>query len=328
MIRVIHGDDEFAISNVLRRYLEAVAPPDLREPNLTIFEAPNVALGEVMAASRVMPFLTDRRAVVVKGMLQPMETRGARTRKDWEDFGKVIATEGIEITNELIFVEHVPLRLANPSLKPLAAISDVELHNKPKRNEMMSWLQSRFRAHGARASASAIQRLNYLGGDDTRRLDSEIEKLALYADGKTIEPADIDLMVSDARQEGIFRVMDAIIDGNPKLALSGFHNLMLHGESIEGIFSLLSRQLRILIIASYLLSNRTNRAEIGNRLNITMPWLLDKTCRQASNTGLATLQNMQRQLLEVDVQVKTGQIERNLAIEVLIARIANRNTRR
>ena len=328
MIRVIHGDDEFAISNALQRYLQAVAPPDLREPNLTIFEAPNVALGEVIAAARVVPFLTDRRAVVVKDMLQPMETRGAKPRKDWEDFGKVIATEGIEITNELIFVEHAPLRLANPSLKPLAAISDVELHNKPKRNEMMSWLQSRFRVHGARASTSAIQRLNYLGGDDTRRLDSEIQKLALYADGRTIEPADIDLMVSDARQEGIFRVMDAIIDGNPKLALGGFHNLMSHGESIEGIFSLLSRQLRILIIASYLLSTRTNRTEIGRRLNITMPWLLDKTCRQAANTGLATLQNMHRQLLEVDVQVKTGQIDRNLSVEMLIARIANRNSRR
>ena len=69
-----------------------------------------------------------------------------------------------------------------------------------------------------------------------RRMDGEIQKLALYADGRTIQPKDIDLMVADTSQDRIFNVMDAIIEGRHNLAIGGVQNLIANGESIEGNF--------------------------------------------------------------------------------------------
>ncbi len=323
MIRVIHGDDEFAIANALESYLVALGPADLRAPNVTVFEKGGVALGEVMAVVSVVPFLADKRAIVVKDMLAPLDAGGGTPRGDWADFGEVITRDGVSIVNDLLFVERTHLRMTSAALKSLAAVSEVEAHDKPKRNEMLSWLRERFRFHGAQISMDAIQHLQYLGGDDTRRLNGEIEKLALYADGRMIERGDIDLMVSAARQESIFRVIDAIIDGQPPRALSGLQNLLDHGESIEGVFALLSRQMRVLILAKHLMNSRVNRGEMGRRLRINNDWVLDKTCRQANNRGMDQLTEMHRQLLDVDVQIKTGKAQRHIAIETLIARLAS-----
>ncbi len=322
MIRVIHGDDEFAISNALESYLAALGSPELRAPNVTIFERPGIPLGEIMAAARVIPFLTDRRAVVVKDMLAALDARGSKPRGDWADFGDIITRDGISIVNDLLFVERTHLRMTSAALKSLAAIAEVEVHNKPKRNEMLDWLQERFRLRGTRISMDALQHLQYLGGDDTRRLDGEIEKLALYAGDRMIERSDIDLMVSASRQESIFRVIDAIIDGQPPRALSGLRNLLDNGESIEGVFALLSRQVRLLILSKHLMSARVNRGELRRRLRINNDWVLDKTCRQANSRSMDQLTDMHRQMLDVDIQIKTGRAHRHVAIETLIARLS------
>lgn len=324
MIRLIHGNDEFTIANSLEAYLDALGPPELRAPNVTFFEAPNAPMGEIFAAARISPFLTDRRAVVVKGMLKPFETRGEKVRSDWESFGDRITNEAMQITNDLIFVENVGLRLTSRPLKALASMAEVERHNVPERRERAEWIRKRFEFHGASASTSAINRFNDIGGDDIRRLDSEIQKLTLYADGRMLQPDDIDLMVADASQDRIFNVMDAIIEGRHNIAIGGVQNLIANGESIEGIFALLTRQVRILIMTSHLLEKGVSSQEIGRRLRLNMAWLIDKTCRQASRIGSERLHKMHLHMLDLDVGMKTGRADRRLAIEMLVSGLINR----
>ena len=319
MIRLIHGDDEFSIANSLEAHLAELGPPELRAPNVTVFESPNASMAEVFATAMVSPFMTDRRAVVVKGMLTPMDTRGGNVRSDWASFGDRIANEGMQITNDLIFVENVPLKLTSRSLKALASLAEVERYSVPGRDERIRWIRGRFDFHSVAASEGAIKRFNEIGGDDVRRMDSEIRKLALYADGRTLQPKDIDLMVADTSQDRIFNVMDAIIEGRHNLAIGGVQNLIANGESIEGIFALLTRQVRILIIAAHMLRRGAARSEIAQRLRINMPWLLDKTCRQASRIGSVRLRAMHLHMLEVDVGTKTGRVDRRLAVEMLVS---------
>ena len=319
MIRVIHGDDEFSVANALEAHLSSLGPPELRAPNTTVFEAPNARMGEVFAAARIAPFLTDRRAVVVKGMLKPIDTRGERVRGDWEKFGDRIANEAMQITNELIFVETVLLKLNARALKNLAALAEIEAHRLPSRRERESWIRRRFEFHGVNAANTAINRFDAIAGNDTRRIDSEIQKLGLYADGRTLNARDIDMMVVDVSEARIFNVMDAIIEGRLEQTIGGVQNLISNGESIEGIFGLLTRQVRILISTAHLLESGTNRSEIGKRLKINLPWLLDKTCRQASRVGSARLKSMHLRMLDIDIDMKTGRADRRIAVEMLVS---------
>ena len=253
-----------------------------------------------------------------------MDTRGERVRADWNSFGERVSREAMQITNDLIFVENVRLNLTSRPLKALISFAEVETHLVPSRSDRIDWIRQRFEFHGVDASGSAINRFNEIGGDDVRRLDSEIQKLALYADGRTLQPQDIDLMVADTSHDRIFNVMDAIIEGRHNLAIGGVQNLIANGESIEGIFALLTRQVRILIVAAHMLSRGAPRSEIAQRLRINMPWLLDKTCKQASRIGSARLRAMHLHMLDVDVGAKTGRVDRRLAVEMLVSGLIGR----
>ena len=324
MIRLLHGDNEFDIANSLEAHLAALGPPELRAPNITIFESPNARMPEVFAAAKISPFLTDRRAVVVKGMLKPIDTRGERVRPDWETFGDKIASEAGQISNELIFVENVLLKMTSKAMKNLASLAEVETHTVPDRRQRLDWIRRRFELRGVGATSAALSRFNEIGGEDVRRLDIEIRKLSIYANGRVLQPADINLMVSDASQDRIFNVMDAIIEGRHSHALGGVQNLVANGESIEGILALLTRQVRNLIVASHLLETGATSAEIGQRLRINMRWLLDKTCRQASRVGSRRLRAMHLHMLEVDTDIKTGRADRRLALETLVSGLVAR----
>ena len=323
MIRVICGDDEFAVSNALEERLAKVASPDLRDANVTTFDASNTMLAQVIDTARAVPFMSDRRAIVVKNMLTPLEDRTSKVRGDWGDLGKVMTQDGLGIPNELIFVDYAMLRLAGPNLKPLAAVAEVERYSAPKRADLERWIRERAAFNGLTISARGMARFIALAGDNTRRIDSELRKLAVYADGRPLDERDIELMVSDAHQEGIFRVVDAIINRQAGEAMAGLNSLIQSGDSIDGILFLLSRQLRQLVMASDLMMRGVPRQEIGNRLNLRFAWMVDKTVRQANSSGHQRLKEMHRSVLEVDFSTKTGQADRKLLAELMIARLAS-----
>lgn len=323
MIRVICGDDEFAVSNALEARLGAIATPDLREANVTTFDSQGTMLAEVIDTARAVPFMTDRRAIVVKNMLAPLEDRNKKVRGDWSNLGSVIAKDGIGIPNELIFVDYAPLRLTSPNLKPLAAVAEVERYALPKRAELDRWIRERAAFNGLTLSGRGMARFTALAGDNTRRIDSELRKLALYADGRPLDERDVELMVPDAHQEVIFKVVDAIVDRKAGDALSGVSSLIQNGETVEGILFLLSRQLRTLVMASEMMMRGVPRQEISDRLNLRFGWLLDKTVRQANRSGYQRLLNMHRSVLEVDFATKTGRMDRKLATELVITRLSS-----
>lgn len=324
MIRVIHGDDEFAVSNALNRHLDALTSPELREANVTVFDAPATKLDEVLDTANIVPFMSDQRAVVVKNMLAPLEARTGRPGKDWQELGKRLAKDGMAIPNVLIFVDYTPLRLSNPNLKPLAAIGEVERYQMPKRRELEKWIRERALEHGLDFDRDGFAKFVAMAGADTRQIDSELRKLALFSDGQQTTARQVAAIVADAHNEGIFRMLDAVIDGNARGALDGLDRLMRNGESIEGVLFLLARQLRTLVLAGDMLARGAAQADIRTRLNINLQWLLEKTLRQASRSGSARLSRMHRRVLEVDLATKTGELDRKLSVELLIADLASR----
>ena len=155
-------------------------------------------------------------------------------------------------------------------------------------------------------------------------MDSEIQKLAIYAEKRELRPQDIDAMVADASQDRIFSVLDSLIEGQYSKALGGVQNLIANGESIEGILALLARQVRNLVLAAYMLERGVPQSTIGQRLRLNLGWLVNKTCQQASRVGSQRLQSMYLHLLDVDVSMKTGRLDRRLAIEALISGLVSR----
>ena len=86
-------------------------------------------------------------------------------------------------------------------------------------------------------------------GNDLWTLDRELEKLSLFAFERTIEEPDVVELVSQVREANIFGAVDAMIEGQPAVALRLLHQLRQDGREVSYIIAMVERQLRLLALA-------------------------------------------------------------------------------
>jgi len=101
------------------------------------------------------------------------------------------------------------------------------------------------KAHGLAITSDAREMLVARMGADRVMSRGEIEKLALYAAGKTeVDAADVDAIVGDASELAIDRTLNAAASGDAARAVAEFSRAVAAGESPQGIIIALQRYLQ------------------------------------------------------------------------------------
>ena len=79
MIHLLFGGDELSLEECVDSLKAAVEPEELRDVNASSLDAQSLTLEELKATCDTVPFLAERRLVVVRGLLSQFEARpGAR----------------------------------------------------------------------------------------------------------------------------------------------------------------------------------------------------------------------------------------------------------
>lgn len=320
MIRVLHGEDEYTRSEALAKIRESAGPPEVRDPNTTVFEGRGFKLGEVVGAAQVVPFMADRRVVIVHGVLGRMQSRDKSLGDEWRSLTERLGE--VPATTELVFVEDVSLRENGLALKSVGPSARVQEYRPKRRGELETWVRDRFAHYQAEVSRDAVARIGWLAGSDTRLLDQEIKKLALYAGDRPVTQDDVDLMVPDAREANIFAAVDAVLERRPAVAMKLLYSLLSGGSSVQSILSMLARQVRLLILTIELKQQGIDQEELGKRIGLTNRYALDKTIRQSASFGTDHLARIHRRLLAADLAIKQGEIDERLAVEILVGELS------
>ncbi len=327
MIRVLHGEDEFSIDERLQEIRESVGPEELRAPNTNVFEGDGYTRDELLAAACAVPFLAEKRLVVVRGLLGRLDgvrgrRRGAGTARlpagDWATLADDLSA--LPPTTEIVFIDG-QLRANGPGLRAAGPVAQVEAHASRRGAELERWIRARFEASGARASTAATSRLADLVGGNLRLLDQEIGKLALYAGDRVVERSDVELMVPRAREANVFAAVDAVLERRPTTAIRLLLQLLEEGRSVQSILAMLARQVRAALLVQELSKAGVEHDEIARRTGLNPGYPLQKTLEQARRFSFDYLADIHRRLLRADVAFKSGADER-VGVELLVARLS------
>jgi DNA polymerase-3 subunit delta len=332
---IFHGEDEFSRAEELARLRGKLAGGDraMADLNTMVLDGGRVTLGELRHACDSIPFMADRRLVIVQGLLSRLalgrRTRGQQAPEDEEpawkrtflnDLGAYLPA--LPPTTRLIFVETQTLRDSHPLLK-LARIEGekkrafVKAFKLPKDRNLPGWVRRRVRDKGGGISHDASDLLATLVGRDLRLLDQEIEKLLIYADGRPVNTDDVRTLVSRARETSIFDLVDSVGRRQTDRALRLLHRLLDDGEAPLYLLAMLARQVRILIQVSELREQGLTQKEIAARLKLH-PYVVEKGLAQALNFDTGQLEAAHRRLVETDWSIKTGKTEDVLALDMLV----------
>ena len=334
---VIHGDS-FLVPKALARLINEAGIAELLEANYHQMDGNQVKPGDLFSVCAALPFMDTHRLIVVSRLLALHERRGGERRVgrgagrgragggasslgDWAQLEKVIPE--MPDTTVLVFIDG-PVAGSNPLLQLLSPISQVQSLSAPSGEGLARWIKESANQKGASIRIAAINALADLVGGDLWTLEQELEKLSLYAFGREIEEADVNLLVPQVRESNIFSAVDAMIDGKPTAALRFLHRLKQDGVEVYRIIAMVERQLRLLALARDSMDQGVSQSEIGKRMGVTSQFVVRKTVDQARRHTMGDISGRYHRLLEADLSIKRGVMEPDLALELLVAEAAPR----
>ena len=155
-------------------------------------------------------------------------------------------------------------------------------------------------------------------GNNLSILKEEINKLKIYKDNEfIITQKDIELLTHKNVDTDIFKLIDAILSVRKKEALESLEEMMKYGEEPIAIVIMLANQFRIMYQAKQLIKKGYSEKEIANLLEIhefRVKKALEKGRKYNSDRILKKLED----LADLDYQIKSGQLDKNIGLELFI----------
>lgn len=311
-VYLIYGTEELLLDRAVRRLRDRLAAVADLDFNLDAFEGGAVSADEVVNSANTMPFMSDRRLVIVRDV-DKMDSAALETlagyAKDPAPFTCLVLVATKIAKNSKLY-------------KAVAATGVVYEYAAPKRTEYAGEVAKLFREHGKRIPMRAAEALVEAVGRDLRRLDAEVGKVVAYvgaAEEVTIE--DVSAVASDSATTSIFELLDAIGGRDVAAALRLLRRILADGESPLGVQAMIVRHVRALVGARALSDRRMSPDSIAPELGMA-PWQARNAVRQAANFTPAELAEALCGLAASEEEMKTSPTDAGLVIERWIVSVA------
>jgi DNA polymerase-3 subunit delta len=307
MITLLVGENHFQLSE-RRKQLEvefAEAHPD--GWGLERYDAEEAGPERVSEALTVLPFLSGERLVVIQGATRSGDTARAILE----------LLPRIPETTHALFVESSPDRRTS-LYKALQKQASVESFEPLRGQAQQVWLQSYAQKHGFELTPAGTSELARRAGADQWALAHEIQKLALLGQSSVDEDT-VRLYVEPTLREGIFDLLEKLIDGDSREALRIYRNLRTgRVESFE-IMAMIAWQIQILTAVT--LGTNRSSSDLARETGFK-PFSLERVATPARRLGLPALRRILQILSLVDIKLKSSRADKDALLEIALVRSA------
>lgn len=326
IVYLVHGEDTLAMRSFVATLRERMGDPGMAELNTQQLDGSVVTDEQLRAAVNTLPFLAERRLVIVEHPLARLNSAPARQR-----FLELL--QGLPLSTALVLLlpdENEPRRgwknyPEDHWLMKWAAEQGgrvfVRSFRLPTASQMPAWVQQQAKKMGVSISHAAAEELSALLGGDTERASRELEKLAAYVNrARPIEVEDVQELVAQTGEVDVFGMVDALGEGDTRRALRLLQGLLQVQDPFQ-IFGMMVRQFRLLLQVREQLDEGRLGEPLSGMKNAPKG-VIHQLARQAQRFSMAELTRIYHDLLDVDEQMKNGEVDPVTALDRFVAGLA------
>jgi len=344
VITVLFGADELGVRRRLHELKdEADGGTGMLTTNLITVEGRDAKPADIIGPCMAPPFLAPRRLVLVPGMLEHFEQKPEQRAPRSIEPLKTLFTAleaGIPETTLLVFTGG-PGGRRNPFLDRMKKIKTVLIEEYPelKGEALLRYIRHEANARGIRFRAGAARGPGRDGEERPREADpalmlanllksntlaiaNELDKLALYTLGRDATVDDVAIACSGERELQSWDFVDGVMDGDLPKAFKALAYLRHEIESTQGLLTLLANAYRQAGAVLEMLAEGVEPDAIGKAIGRPWPNLRDRVIRRARALGPHGLKAAYAAIVEADRTHKLGEVDEDLALEVLMTRLA------
>lgn len=319
-IYAVCGTEDFLKRQAVDQILRDVLGDADRSLALSEYEAANTVpeLASVLDDLRTLPFLTDRRLVVVR----EADKFITQYRQSLEEYAENPSSTGV------LLLECKSFPATTRLYKRIDKVGKVIKFEALQKYKIPGWLAGYCKqTYGVQIEQRAADKLVDLIGPDLGVLDTELQKLTLYiSDRKQVTLADVEALVGQQREEHVWNLLSAVGQGDQKKAMTLWEEVCqtdraAEARAVGGIAFTVRRLLK---------AKRAQERGASARELMRELWVRDERQLRRELDAFTTQQveDILSRLLEIDVAAKTGHASVRSSVEKLIVEMSARSRRR
>ena len=300
------GDEAYLRLQYRNKLKNALCKPD-DNLNVVTYTGKDVPVAEVIDFANTMPFLAEKRVVFLE------ETNLFETSND--ELAAFISQ--IPEDSVLIFVQSKADQRGK-LFKAIQKNGRVVLFKKPAPAVIEKWILTKIKGAGLKIRGSTLTRFIEQVPPDMQSMNSELEKLCAYCQGKeeiTIE--DIEAICQVRTEDRIYEMLDRIVQKRKKEALAVYYELLTLKEPPMKIIILIGRQFSELLLVKNLKSEGCSRDQIAEKTKLR-DFVITKCLQNSSRYSEKDLTEILERCARYEESVKAGSMDDVMSVELLI----------
>ena len=303
---LLYGEEAY-LKNQYKDKLRAALWQEGDTMNAAFYQGKNTNPKELIDLAETMPFFADHRLILVED--------SGFFKSGADDLAEYM--EHVPDTTTFVFVETEVDKRSRmyKALKNHGRIVEFAAQNQ----ELLTrWMLGRLKRENKNITKAAMQEFFDRVGTDMGTLDREMEKLICYCmDRDVIELPDVEAVCPQAVTNRVFDMVSAIVECRRKDALEMYYDLLALKEPPLRILFLITRQYNILMQLKDLRRKGMNNSAMAKAAGIP-PFAVSKSLGQASRLSIDSIKKILAYSVEMEEAVKTGQMNEQIAVELVI----------
>ena len=311
MIIFLYGPDTYRSRQKLNEIIEHYKKIHRSGLNLRYFEAGNLNFQDFKNEVETISMFREKKLVVLKDIF---------SNKDFQEEFLKQGEKFVNSANIILIYEKKEIDKKNSFLKFLKKNSESQEFELLEGQRLKNWVKKEFEKYQAQIDLKVIDELINFVGSNLWQMESEIKKLVNYKNGQKIKREDVELLVRPKIETDIFKTIDAISEKKKSRALFLLHQHLEKGDAPLYLLVMINFQFRNLLEIKDLIEKNLPYYKIINKSKLH-PFVVKKSYQQAQRFTLQQLKKIYQKIFETDLNIKTGKMEPETAIDLLITEI-------
>lgn len=275
--------------------------------NVSVYEGKNINPGEIIDLAETLPFFAAHRLIFLEhtGIFKsPCEELAGYMKQ-------------IPETTVFVFVED-EVDKRSKMYKAVKSVGRAVEFARQKDTLLVQWVLARLKREGKKITQPVMQLFLEKTGNDMENIDKELEKLFCYTLGReVIVKEDVEAVCAGQATGRVFEMVGSLAEGKRERALELYYDLLALKEPPMRILFLIARQFQILLQVKELEKQGHGQKFIASKAGIP-EFAVRKNLAQAGRFTIGQLRDAVTDCVQAEENVKTGNMEDKMAVELLI----------
>lgn len=309
MLYLLYGTENYLIKKEINKILESNS---IEKINISEYNLEIDSFGNILEDAETISMFGDKKAIVVSNSYI---FTGKNIKSDNDPELILNYFKNLNPDTILIFTtDSEKLDERKKIVKEIKKIGNVKEFNKS--TDLTNIIKDIFGEY--KIDNSVIRFFIDRCGSNLDILSQEINKIKTYKDNDlNITKEDIINLTTKNIDIDIFGFVDTIVNKNKEKALEIYNEMLINGEEPIKILVILANQFRIIYQAKELYKKGYSGNDIATQIGIH-PYRIKLALEKAVNYDSKTLLNYLSKLADLDYDIKIGNIDASLGLELFI----------